>query len=65
MQHVKTKQKQSLQRLMAERLKLVSVFLTELLGSRGRLRHVGLARHGSLNHLLRTTSQMENNGRQP
>lgn len=38
---------------MAERLKLVSVFLAELLGSLGCLRHVGLARDGSLDHLLR------------
>lgn len=48
------KQKQSLQRLLAEGLELVSVFLTELLGSLACLGHVRLARYGSLNHLLRT-----------
>lgn len=49
---------------MAEGLKLVSVFLTELLGPLGCLRHVRLARDGSLDHLLRTTGQT-NNSRQP
>lgn len=47
------KQKRSLQRLVAEGLKLVSVFLTELLGSLGCLWHVRLAGYSSLNHLLR------------
>lgn len=39
---------------MAEGLELVSVFLTELLGSLGSFWHVGLARHRSLYHLLMT-----------
>lgn len=41
---------------MAEGLKLVSVFLTELLGPLGCLRHVGLAGYGSLNHLPGTNN---------
>lgn len=39
---------------MAEGLQLVSVFLTELLGSLGGFWHVGLARYRSLYHLLTT-----------
>lgn len=46
------KQKQSLQRLVPQGLKLVSVFVAELFGSLGCFRHVGLARYSSLNHLL-------------
>lgn len=46
-------QERFLQRLLAKSLKLVSVFLTELLGTRGRLRHVRLARYSPLNHLLK------------
>ena len=57
------KQKRSLQRLVAERLQLVSVFLSELLGPLGGLRHVGLARHGSLNHLLRKNNKVSNQQR--
>ncbi len=53
------KQKQSLQRLVAEGLKLVSVFLTELLSSLSCLRHVRLARYGPLNHLLQKKTKQE------
>lgn len=60
--HAKQTNKKSLQRLMAEGLKLVSVLLTELLGSLSCLQRVRLARYGSLNHLLRTNN---NNSRQP
>lgn len=41
---------------MAERLKLVPVFLTELLGSLGGFQRVGLAGHRPLYHLLTTTN---------
>lgn len=51
------------QRLVAEGLELVSVFLPELLGSLGRLRHVGLTGQRSLNHLLRKKNKKNKNHR--
>lgn len=53
---LKKTNEESIQRLMAERLKLVPVFLTELLGSLGGFQRVGLAGHRPLYHLLTTTN---------